>query len=72
MAPRRGDVSQRSHDEQPLMGARMRQDQVRLVQHQPAMRYEVEIERARSVRCLAATTEPGLDAAERNQGLMRR
>lgn len=72
MNPLRGDLSQRRHHKPPLMGAWMRKDQARLVNDDPTVGDQVEIEGARSVGRPPATPETSFKAQQGVHHLARR
>ena len=68
MTPIRRDFSQRTDDEQPLGGARVRQCQAGLIQHRTAVGDEIQIESPRRIGRSAAAAEIDLYAAQNGQG----
>ena len=67
MAPVRRDLRQGAHDEEPLVGAGVRQDKVRVVDHLTTMGDQVEIQCPGRVAGAARPAHPLLDGEKRGE-----
>ena len=64
------DLGQRTHDEQPFRGARMRQDKPFQITAQTAIGDQIEVQRPRRIPAIAAASEHLLDPPQRgHQGV---